>query len=291
MLGDDRDRVVAREWRLAGEHLVEEGPERIEVGLRPCRLAERLLGGQIGDRADQRAAADPGSGLGRGQAEVAKSRVAVVVDPHVCGLQVAVNDAAGVGVLERAGDVGGDLDRPSHLEAPAGRREQASDVATRHVAADDEGIAGVLTRVEDRDDLRVVAELSHRIGFAARPGLHAGADAGRVVQRHGDLGARPRVLGEIDALTHCPAPGSAGRGSGPRSRSGRPPAAAQAAARRRPARRSGRCRTSRRIVRPHDSHCRRTDTAWPYQVSQPPTAGLSGMTPSRPQPAGTLERC
>ena len=56
VLADDRDRVVAREGRLAGEHLVEQGAERIEIaararrrrrgparagGRRPCRPACR----------------------------------------------------------------------------------------------------------------------------------------------------------------------------------------------------------------------------------------------------------
>ena len=60
-----------------------------------------------------------GARLGGRQAEVAEPGVAVVVEPDVGGLQVAVDDAARVRVLERAGDVGGDLDRALDLEAPA----------------------------------------------------------------------------------------------------------------------------------------------------------------------------
>jgi hypothetical protein len=100
VLGDDRDRVVARERRLAGEHLVEEGAERVEVALRAGRLAQRLFRWQVSDRADQGPAADSGARLGCRQAEVAESGVAVVVDPDVRGLQVAVDDPARVRVLE-----------------------------------------------------------------------------------------------------------------------------------------------------------------------------------------------
>src|SRR5882757_8988650 len=47
----------------------------------------------------------------------------------------------------------------------------------------------------------MIAELAHRIRLAARPGLDPGAHPGRVVERHGDLCARRRVIGQIDALS------------------------------------------------------------------------------------------
>ena len=144
--------------------------------MRAGGLSQRLLGRQVGDGPDQSAAADPRAGLGRRQAEVAEAGVAVVVDPDVRRLQVAMDDAAGMSVLERAGDVSGDLDRPLHLEAPARGGEQPLDVAAGHVAADDEGIAVLLPCVQDGDDVRMVAELAHRLGLAAGPGLDRGAD-------------------------------------------------------------------------------------------------------------------
>src|SRR5262245_65981947 len=90
VLAGDRDGVVARERRLAREHLVEECPERIEVAGGGRRLADRLLGRQIGHRANEGAAAHPRAGLGRGEPEVAEPRVAVVVEPDVRMLQVTV---------------------------------------------------------------------------------------------------------------------------------------------------------------------------------------------------------
>ena len=122
MLADDRDGVVARERRLAGEHLVEQRSERVEVAPRPGGFAQRLLGREIGDRADQSAAAHSRAGLGGGQAEVAEPGAAVVVDPDVRRLQVAVHDPARVRVLEGAGDVSGDLGGARDLEMAAQQR-------------------------------------------------------------------------------------------------------------------------------------------------------------------------
>ena len=126
--------------------------------------------------------------------------MAVVVDPDVRRLQVSMDDAARVRVLEGAGDVRGDLDGARHLEMSAGRGEQALDVAARHVDADDEGVAVVLAGIEDGDDVSVVAELAHRLGLSARTGLDGGTDPGRVVERQCDLGPAGRVGRQIDPL-------------------------------------------------------------------------------------------
>src|SRR3954453_2782104 len=104
-------------------------------------------------------------------------------------------------MLERTGHVSGDLHRALHLEPAARRGEQALDIAAGHVAADDERVARLLAGVEDRDQVRVVAELAHRLGLAARPRLDRGAHSLGVEQRDGHLGVRRRVVGEIDALS------------------------------------------------------------------------------------------
>src|SRR5829696_5730188 len=200
MLGDDRDRIVARERWLAAEHLVEEGAKRIEVTLRAARLAHRLLGWQVRNRADERAAADPGARLRGRQAEVSEPGTSVVIDPDIRRLQVAMDDASRVRVLESAGDVRGDLGRALHLEPPTRRGEHAVDVAARHVAADDERIAVLLADVQNRDHLGVIAELAHRLRLAARPRLDRGADPLGVEERDRDLRSRSSVFGKVDAL-------------------------------------------------------------------------------------------
>jgi hypothetical protein len=126
--------------------------------------------------------------------------VSVVVQPDVGRLQVAVNDPAGVRVLEGAADVGGDPDRALHREPAALGRHQALDVAAGHVLADDEGIAVLLAGIENRDDVLMVSELAHRFSLALRPRLDGRGDPLGVEQCHGDLRARGRVLRQVDPL-------------------------------------------------------------------------------------------
>ena len=126
--------------------------------------------------------------------------MAIVVDPDVRRLQVAVDDSAGMGVLQRSRDVDGDLDRARDLGPAAGGGQEALDVPARHVAADDERIAVVLAGVENRYDVRMLPELAHRVGLAARPRLDRGAHTGGVEQSDGHLRARGLVVGEIDPL-------------------------------------------------------------------------------------------
>ena len=169
VLADDRDGVVTREGRLPGEHFVKERPERVEIAFGRSRLSDRLLGGKVGDGADQGAGADPRAPLGGREPEVAEAGVTVVVEPDVGGLQIAVDDAARVGVLEGAADVGCDLNRPRHRQmAPLGG-EKPGDVAPGHVFADDVGIVVLLAGVEDADDVRVIAQLAHRLRLAPGP--------------------------------------------------------------------------------------------------------------------------
>ncbi len=80
-------------------------------------LAQGLLGRQVGDRADQGATAQPRAALGGGQAEVPEPGGAVLVQPDVGGLQVAVDDVSRVRVLKRTADVAGDGDGALDLEA------------------------------------------------------------------------------------------------------------------------------------------------------------------------------
>jgi hypothetical protein len=200
VLADDRDGVVARERWLAGEHLVEQGAQRVEIALRAGGITESLLWREVGDRPDQRSAADPRAGLGCRQAEVSETGVAVVVDPDIRRLQVAVDDVAGVGVLECVGHVRGDFDGARDLETPTRGSEQSLDVPARHVATDDEGVAVVLAGVQHRDHVRAVAELAHRLGLPAGPGLDPGTDTLGVEECEGHLNAVRGVVREVDAL-------------------------------------------------------------------------------------------
>ena len=121
MLRDHRDDVVAHERRPAGDHLVQHGTERVEVGHGVRVLAERLLRRHVRRGADdQPRLRDAAPVHAEGEAEVAELRHAVLGEEDVGGLQVAVHDAARVRVLERLGDAARDPQRRLEVE-PAAR--------------------------------------------------------------------------------------------------------------------------------------------------------------------------
>ena len=95
-----RQRRVPAVGRVAGEHLVQHDPGGVDVAAGVGAAALELLGGQVGDGADEHAAGLaglPGADDGAGQAEVGDLDHAVDADEHVLGLDVAVHDAGPVG--------------------------------------------------------------------------------------------------------------------------------------------------------------------------------------------------
>jgi hypothetical protein len=204
MLADDRDGVLTGEGRLAGEQLVEHRPERVEVRARVGAAPERLLGRQIGDRSHQhpldRRARAP---VARREAEVAEPRGAVVAEPDVGRLEVAMDDAARMGVLERAADVDRDRERPVDVQAPPlALLEHPGEIAAADVLADDVGNPILLARIEHPDHVPMLAELPHRLGLAPGPREDRLLDPLGLEHRHGDLAiAGLGVTGPVDALT------------------------------------------------------------------------------------------
>ena len=137
-----------------------------------------------------------------GEAEVAELRRAVVGEPDVAGLEVAVDHAARVGVLEGLAELRRRCAAPRRRRAGwrSAASKRALEVAAGHVLAHDEELAVRLADVVDGDDVRVVAEAAHRLGLA--PHAHAAGlvEALGLDQREGDVAVEPLVAGQVDAL-------------------------------------------------------------------------------------------
>ena len=150
---------LARERRLSGEALVEDGPEGVRVG--PSVEAPRrdLLRAEVRHGAHERAGFREAVLGGRErEAEVhhAGADVArVVARRHdVLGLDVAVDDAAGVAVVERLGDLRPDVEDVAEAERTfAQERPQIRAGQDRH---DEKESPLVPAEVVDRDDAGVV---------------------------------------------------------------------------------------------------------------------------------------
>ena len=202
VLRDDRHRVVAQEGRPAGHHLVEHRAERVEVAARLGRPAESLLGRHVRDRPHHHALDGETRAVARhGQPEVAELGGAVGGEPHVARLHVAMDDAAVVRVLEGAAHLVGDAERLLDGQTVAvGGLEEVVDRAAGHVLAHDVGLAGLLADVEDRHDVRVVAQLSHRPCLAPDAGEPGLVQPLGLDERDGDVAVEPGVGGEVDSL-------------------------------------------------------------------------------------------
>src|SRR5205814_1115822 len=108
------------ERRLAGEQFVEDRAQPVHVG-RGGQVLQggRLLGGEVAGRADD----GPGLRVGGvtfevlGQPEVGDVRLAVRVQEDVARLEVAVEHAALVGVVDGPGDGGEQLHGPAAVAA------------------------------------------------------------------------------------------------------------------------------------------------------------------------------
>ena len=104
--------VVCVEGELAREHLVHHDAHRVEVALGVGLVSPRLLGADIVDAAHRLPAVldlvlRPGDA---GDAEVHHPQLAVVQQHDVLGLDVPVDDAVAVGVVEGAEDLADEVD-------------------------------------------------------------------------------------------------------------------------------------------------------------------------------------
>ena len=199
-LGDDRLRAGAGEGRLAGQHLVRHGAERVDVAAgADLPVAHRLLGRHVRRRAERH----PGLGHpvaagllhGEGDAEVG-DQGGPVLEQDVLRLDVAVDHALAVGVVQRGRDLPRQPQGLVHRELllPGQPRPQrfAGDVG-HDVVEQSVGLA----RVDQAEDVRVL-EVGGDLDLAEE--ALAAEDGGElgVEDLDGDLAAVLQVFGEID---------------------------------------------------------------------------------------------
>jgi hypothetical protein len=131
-----------------------------------------------------------------GQAEVHDAHAAVVVDHHVVGFEVAMDQAGGVGGRDAAGDVG------EHAQSFGPARGTILRPRAEGLAGDelhgDPDLLAVGADVVDGDDVGV-RQLGQRLGLAQQAGpVSALTAAGREDQLEGDLAVELGVVGGVD---------------------------------------------------------------------------------------------
>ena len=157
------------EGRPADQELVQDGPEAVDVGRRPDLLAmpPGLLGGHVAGRPQDRPRLRQAAVLpdAPGQAEVGHVRLPLGIEQDIGRLQVAVQVAVPVRVVDRA----------CHgRQEPRGREgipDQAGDVPREAPAIDPlhgEVEAAPAVDLVDRHDVRVV-EVGRRLGLEEEP--------------------------------------------------------------------------------------------------------------------------
>jgi hypothetical protein len=233
VLRDDGDGVVAEERRSARHHLVERRTQCVEVAAGVGDAAHGLLWCHVGDGADEHPLLGEARAIQRHrQPEVSELRCTVGSEPDVAGLEVAVDDLVLVGVLESAAHLLGDGDRLVHRQpVQLGGTQSIRERAPLEVLAHDEGLPVLLADVEDRNDVRVVAQAAHGLGLALHADAALGVEALGLDERDGHVALEPGVVPQVDPLLRAltqeaadlvAAPADAGRhGAGGRHRSDR----------------------------------------------------------------------
>jgi hypothetical protein len=199
-LGDDRLRGRAEERRVARQHLVGDRPERVHVAARAdLALAHRLLGAHVVGSAERHAGlGHPGATRlagSQGDAEIRHQRLPVV-QQDVLGLDVAMDDAVAVGIVERAGHLARDGEGLAD-----GQLLLAGEPVAQRFAFDErhdvEEEPVDLARIEERQDMRVL-QVRGGPDLGQEP---LGADHGRQLgaqQLEGDRAAVPDIVGQVD---------------------------------------------------------------------------------------------
>ncbi len=150
VLHQGRDLVLDEEGRLAGQQLVQDAAEGVEIGAGVHLLAEDLLGGHVARRADGHAGGGDGVRGARvvteqlREAEVHDLREvaprARVEQEDVAGLEVAVHDAGALGVEQGAAHLCADGRRARWGQGRLVGHELLERVPGEHLHRDEGGV-------------------------------------------------------------------------------------------------------------------------------------------------------
>jgi hypothetical protein len=117
-----------RRWLVRGHQLVQQQPQRPDVGARVLQVAAALLGRHVARRAA--AGSRPGLAVAgadlveRRQPEIEHGHPAALADEDVVRLEVAVQHALGVGVRDGVGDLDHDRQRVAEIHRPPRERAE-----------------------------------------------------------------------------------------------------------------------------------------------------------------------
>ncbi len=196
LLERDRDGGLALERHASGQQLVQHHADRVQVRALADGVPLGLLGREVLRGAHDRPGQRHVGGAGAGDAEVGDLGATLLVEDHVVGLDVAVDDAAPVG------EAGGEQDLHDDVDRIAGRQRAvlAHDRlqrASRQVLHRDVVGAVPLAAIEHGDHIGV-GEPGGAGGLAAEAldELLVLGEA-MVQQLERDLASEQRVVGEV----------------------------------------------------------------------------------------------
>ena len=164
----------AGEGGLTGDQLVRDQGQAIHVGPRGHGSARDALRRDVPRGADELALL--AVACRAGDAEVGELRVAALIDDHVRGLHIEVNETGLVRRVQCTRDLTNERRSLRDRDGPAFGHDVAERSAA-YVLHDDERVVAVLPLVEDRHDVRV-AHRRGAAGFGGEPLAERGIGLG-----------------------------------------------------------------------------------------------------------------